>query len=293
MAQVLERDVVPPGHYRMPGPGRDGTTRRRGRVLMRLLHFEDQPVLASAHIAGGAVRVCAEGPTLPAAAYGIDRMRFALALDLDLAPFQRAFRRDPLLGPIIRRQPHLRPRRHAEPFQALAWAVCEQLIEAERAHAIQRRLVWRYGRASDSGSLRDAPSAAALAARAPAELEACDLVGKRARALVRASREVASGRCDLHQQEEPAWRRLRAIPNVGAWTLEKLAWLGQGRCDQLPAGDLAYLKLVGRLAGLDRRATEEEVREYFAPYAPFQALAGYYLLAGRGLISPARARARW
>ena len=37
----------------------------------------------------------------------------------------------------------------------------------------------------------------------------------------------------------------------------------------LPAGDLAYVKLVGRLAGLGRRATEEEVREFFAPYAPY------------------------
>ena len=45
-----------------------------------------------------------------------------------------------------------------------------------------------------------------------------------------------------------------------------LAFQGQGRDDQLPAGDLAYVKLVGRLAGLGRRATEEEVRAFFAPY---------------------------
>ena len=68
-------------------------------------------------------------------------------------------------------------------------------------------------------------------------------------------------------------------PGVGSWTLERLAVHGQGRDDQLPAGDLAYVKLVGRLAGLGRRATEDEVREFFAPYAPFTALAGLYALA--------------
>ena len=46
-----------------------------------------------------------------------------------------------------------------------------------------------------------------------------------------------------------------------------LASAGQGRLDALPAGDLAYVKLVGRLlSGGDPwgRATEDEVSEFFA-----------------------------
>jgi 3-methyladenine DNA glycosylase/8-oxoguanine DNA glycosylase len=102
---------------------------------------------------------------------------------------------------------------------------------------------------------------------------------KRAITLVRAAREVASGRADL-STHEPAWRRLRTIPGIGPWTIECLAYHGQGRDDQIPAGDLSYIKLVGRLAGLGRRATEDEVREFFAAYAPFAALAGTYLMHG-------------
>ncbi|MGI9081528.1 MAG: hypothetical protein ACR2FZ_04505 [Thermoleophilaceae bacterium] len=41
--------------------------------------------------------------------------------------------------------------------------------------------------------------------------------------------------------------------------------------------DLAYLKLVGKLARLGRRATEEEVRAWFAPYGEFAGLAGTHL----------------
>ncbi|HVS28453.1 MAG TPA: hypothetical protein VHE14_02815, partial [Solirubrobacteraceae bacterium] len=68
---------------------------------------------------------------------------------------------------------------------------------------------------------------------------------------------------------------------IGAWTIEKLALHGQGRMDQIPAGDLAFLKLVGRIrSGGDpwARATEDEVREFFEPYAPWAGLAGAHAL---------------
>jgi 3-methyladenine DNA glycosylase/8-oxoguanine DNA glycosylase len=193
---------------------------------------------------------------------------------------------------VIHRLPWLRPWRRPEPFEALAWAITEQLIESGRAAAVQRRLVHRYGRPSPCRTLRDAPSAAALADRAPAELEACGLSGGRAVALVRAAREVARGHVDL-SAPEAGWPRLCAIRGIGAWTVECLALYGQGRDEVLPAGDLAYLKLVGRLEGLGRRATEEEVRGFFAPYAPHAGLAAAYALRRPTVAAPARAGSRW
>ena len=274
---TVEVDAVPVGPYRMPGAGMDGVLRNRGGVLERLLHVDGDPVTVRAWAAGGGVRLRGEGRQRAAVDEGLRRMRFALGVDHDLRPFQRAFRRDPLLGPAIRRFPWLRPRRRPEPFEAFAWAVSEQLIDVQRAFAIQRRLVARHGPRSSCGRLRDVPSAATVAALAPAQLDACGLAPKRSIALVRAAREIAVGRADL-ALHEPTWARLRTIRNIGAWTLECLAFLGQGRDDQLPAGDLAYAKLVGRLIGPGRRATEEEVRAFFEPYAPFQGLAGLYAL---------------
>ena len=101
--------------------------------LVRLLHPHDEPCTVRAWPAGAGVRFRAEGPTRESAALAIERMRFALAIDQDLAPFHRCFWRHPLLGPLVRRKPWLRPRRRPEPFEALAWAVCEQLIDGERA----------------------------------------------------------------------------------------------------------------------------------------------------------------
>ena len=89
--------------------------------------------------AGGA----ADAETLEEA---IERMRFALGVDDDLGEFYARFRRDPLLGPAIRRRPWTRPRRRPFAWEALAWAITAQLIESSRAGEIQRRLVRRYGR---------------------------------------------------------------------------------------------------------------------------------------------------
>jgi 3-methyladenine DNA glycosylase/8-oxoguanine DNA glycosylase len=262
----------------MPTAGRDGLLRRRDGALVRLLHHGDEPVTVRAWPTGSAVRVSAEAGDEEACAYGVDRMRFALGVDHDITPFLSQFKWDPLIGPVIRRRPWLRPRRRPEPFEALAWAVCEQLIDGKRATEIQRRLVRRFGRRSSCGTLRDAPTADRLAGRAHAEIEGCGLAAKRASALRRASHEVATGRADLHSDRERAWTRLKAIPHIGNWTIDCLAFHGQGCDDMIPALDLAYVKLVGRLAGLGRRATEEEVREFFQPYEPYRALAGLYAL---------------
>ena len=281
MPATVELDVLPVGAYKLPGAGRDGVLLRRGQTLRRVLHPGGEAAVVRVWGTPSAVRIRAEAADRDAAGAAIERMRFALGIDHDLTEFHSRFRRDPLIGRTIRARPWLRPRRRPEPFEALAWAICEQLIDTERAFGIQRRLVRRYGRRSPCGTLRDVPAAELLAGRSPAELEACGLAGKRAVAMVRAAREVAAGRADLESRHEDGWRRLRTISNIGAWTLEKLAFEGQGRDDQLPAGDLKYVKLVGRLAGLGRRASEDEVRGFFAPYEEFAGLAGIYALGSR------------
>ncbi len=287
----LRVEVRPVSPFRLPRLlGRDGVTRRRGGVIERLLHDSDgEPVVVRvAQTAPDAVLFGARARSRASAEHGIVRMRFALGVDDDLREFYGCYAEDPLIGSSLRRRPWLRVGRRPEPFEALVWAVCEQLIEYERAAAIQGRLVTRLGRGWAGGKevetwargLRDLPTAATLGDAAPALLQSCDLAGSRAIALRRAAREVAGGHVDLHGGEpERGWRRLRAIPGIGAWTVEMLALRGQGRYDQLPAGDLGLLKLAGRiLSGGDprARASEEQVRELFAPYGEWAGLAAVH-----------------
>ncbi len=286
-ARELRVEVEPRWCFRLPaGGGLDGLMRVRRGVLHRLVHEDDQPVLVRvAQLTSGRVLFGARARDRAGAERAIARMRAALGVDQELRPFHRRFRGDPLIGRALSAYPHLRVRGHPDPFQALAWAICEQLIEYERAAAIQRRLVAALGRRCVHTGLRDAPTAARLAAEAPARLQSYDLSGTRSLALVRVAREVAAGRVNLNDPDhERGWRRLRTLRGVGNWTIQMLALTGQGRLDQLPAGDLAFRKLVGRLTTGDPRArvSEQEVQTFFAPYAPWAGLAGAYALRGHG-----------
>ena len=195
-------------------------------------------------------------------------------------------------GPAIHHKPWVRPRRRPWPWEALCWAITSQLIEGSRAAEIQRRIVRRW-----------APSYLPPDHPAPRRRRERSLAAPR-RALGRGDRRAGARRARLDGPERRALgrdgalrargrprpgasstirnrdRRLLEISEIGPWTIQCLGLHGRGDPDSLPAGDLAYVKLVGHLAGLGRRATVEEVEEYFAPYAPFRGLAGS-LRAGR------------
>jgi 3-methyladenine DNA glycosylase/8-oxoguanine DNA glycosylase len=294
----MEVEVRPSSPFRLGRGSSDRTLRIRERIAIRFLHVEGSPVLVRAWEPGpGRLKLRAEAlePRAvrhPVAAeesrpagrnqlgIAIERMRFALGVDHDLGEFHQRFRRDPLVGPLIRRRPAYRPLRKPWPWEALATAVVGQLIEADRAALIERRIVSRWGARMGEGrqALRDVPGAALIAGRAPAELAAMDLAPVRAEALRRVAHEVARGRCRI--EDPSADRRLLAISQIGPWTVQCLGLYGRGEMDSLPAGDLGYIKLVGHLAGLGRRATVPEVEEFYAPYEPYRGLVGSLTLAG-------------
>lgn len=286
----LELEISPPSPYRLPAfGGGDRVMRTSGGVATRLLHVDECPVLVRAWqptATRAIVRAEAVDPRSVSSSFlagrpagpdqlavAAERMRFALGVDDDLGEFYKRFRSDRLLGPLLRRRPYLRPRRRPWPWEALAWAVVKQLIETGRAAQIQRRIVGRWGPrlGSQRWPLRDVPSAQVIAGRAPAELESLGLSAGRSIALRAVARQIAAQHCDPGSHD--ADQRLLRVPEIGPWTVQCLGLFGRGDPDSLPAGDLMYLKLVGRLARLGRRATVGEVEEFYAPYAPFRGLA--------------------
>jgi DNA-3-methyladenine glycosylase II len=299
-SSVAEAEVRPPSPWRMPRGSSDRTLRVRGGVAVRLLHVGGCPVPVRAwQPARDRVRFRAEAidpdrvsrppismPPCPGPAgpeqleEAIACMRRALWVDVDLSDFYRRFRRDPLVGPLIRRRPGFRPQGRPWPWEALAAAVVGQLIEAKQAALIERRIAGRWGPRVGEGreALRDVPGPEAIAGRAPAEIEQMELAGKRAVALRRLARDVAGGRCRIEGKDGD--RRLLALPQIGPWTVQCLGLFGRNDLDSLPAGDLGYIKLVGRLRGGGRRATIPEVEEFYAPYEPYRGLVGALTLSG-------------
>ncbi len=300
----LDAEFRPPSPLRLPTTGGGDRVLRAASAVGRLLHVAGAPVVIRAWaISDGRVGVRAEAIDPEEVSYpceeggerrpagpdeletAIERARFMFWLDDDLRPFYRRFKADPLIGPAIRRKPWSRPRRRPWPWEALAWAITEQLIESSRAAQIQRRIVraWgpRFTPGRERGStlqLADVPGAAVIAGRAPAELASMDLSEGRSLALISCARETRAGRAKLGSPE--CDRRLLEIREIGPWTIQCLGLKGRGDPDALPAGDLAYVKLVGHLRGLGRRATVEEVEQFFAPYQPYRGLAGHFALVG-------------
>jgi 3-methyladenine DNA glycosylase/8-oxoguanine DNA glycosylase len=167
--EVVRVEVRPPWAFSLPlRNGLDGLTRARRGVLERLLHHGDEPVhIRVAQPSRDRVVFVSRGPQRDAAEWGVERMRLSLGVDQDLRPFHERFQFDPLIGRAVRSNPGLRAPGRPEPFEALAWAICEQLIEFERAAAIERRMTWKLGRRCLQTGLRDSPPAAVLADQAP------------------------------------------------------------------------------------------------------------------------------
>lgn len=286
----LRVEVTPPWPFRLPGGSADGLTRRKGASIQRLLHRNGARVhVAVIQPAPDRVIFGARADAETDAMWGIRRMRFATGVDDDLRPFHDAFKDDPVIGKAVRANPYLRVRRAPLPWEALSNAITEQLIEFDRAVEIQRRMIRALGMRCPATGLRDAATPATIAGTAPARLAQFDLAPARALTLRRAAAEVAAGRVDLLAGDPmPGWRRLRAIPGIGRWTLEVLALYGQGHFDRVPAGDLGYLKLVGRLTtGHPKaRVDVDAAHAFFAPYGAWKGLAGEYLrtAASRGLL---------
>ena len=278
----LRVEVRPRWRFRLRGGTPDGVQRRNGAGIQRLIRVEGGIAhVAVVQPAADRVVIGARAHDEAAAWEAVERMRFSLCVDDDLAGFHERFRHDPVIGAAVRSAPWIRPWRRPDPWEALYAAVTEQLIEFTEAVGIQRRINARIGHRCATTGLRLPPTAAEVAAQSPAWLESNGLGPKFALALHRVSREVAAGRADL-TVHEPTWERLLAVRGIGPWTVEMLALAGQGRLDVVPAGDLGYLKIVGRLlTGHPKaRCDEAAVRSFMDRYDGWRGMAGAYLFFG-------------
>jgi 3-methyladenine DNA glycosylase/8-oxoguanine DNA glycosylase len=288
---VLEdavRPLWPSEPPRSAGPG--GLLRIRGTVVSRAM-----PSGAVAHAAwrGEEVLLRAQASSPEDAEDALARMRFVLALDDDLAPFHRAFARDPLLGRALRARPRLRVLRKPAPFEALMYAICEQLIDTQAAGNIVWSLVHELGRRHVSGAWI-APEPDAL--DNPPALVRAGLAPSRARTLARVARGVARGEID---PGSPDRARLAAIPGVGPWTLAHLDLFGRGLYDVPLQADVGMRNAYARMAGVRTGSvTEEEFAAVLDRYRPWQGLAAMYMVSvgwrsgGRWAESPHALRRR-
>lgn len=166
------------------------------------------------------------------------------AFDLDCRPDEVAA----VLGEIAQPHPGLRLPGAFDGFELSVRAILGQQVTVKAARTLAQRFVARFGDVIETPFAtvtRLFPSAAAIAALAPAAIAELGIVSQRARAIVALAQTVERGlRLAPGADIEQTLHSLRAIAGIGDWTAQYITMRALHWPDAFPPGDVAILKAM-------------------------------------------------
>jgi AraC family transcriptional regulator of adaptative response / DNA-3-methyladenine glycosylase II len=208
----------------------------------------------------------------------ITRCRWLLDLDADPVAVDELLRRDPVLAPLVDKNPGRRVPRTVDAPEFAVRAVLGQQVSTRAARTHAGRLVAAYGDpvSDPAGGLTHLfPETATLAGLDPGALA---LPQARRTTLTSLAGALATGEIDLSPASD--WQQARVqlarLPGVGPWTIEVISMRALGDPDAFVAADLGVRRAAGDLGlpvsaqALSRRATA---------WRPWRAYAVQYLWA--------------
>lgn len=206
----------------------------------------------------------------------IDRLRRQFDLDADSAAIDRRLAADPLLAPLVARNPGLRVPGAWDPFELAVRAMVGQQVSVAGATTVTGRIARRFGTPLENpdGDLRYLfPTPQQLA---EADMASLGMPGKRALAIVGLAKAVAEGDIALDGAGglDDAVERLCALPGIGPWTAHYIAMRALGEADAFPAGDLG----LRRAAAVDTK----ELSAMAENWRPWRAYAAQHLWMSLG-----------
>ena len=222
--------------------------------------------------APGGVRIEPDGPDVQ---HEIGRL---LGLPLYLAPFHEWAASDPVLGPVARALPGLRPTLNPLPFEALVVAITTQQISLRAAAAIRGRFVQRFG--VEHEVAWEFPTRERIAALTPDEITAIGFSRSKAAYVIALARSELDFARLAELPDDEVIATLTAQPGLGRWTADWYLARHLARPEAWPAGDLGLRKAVAAFYADGRPLSIQEVRSMGERFAPFQNLTAHFLLAG-------------
>lgn len=202
-------------------------------------------------------------------------------LDVDPSPFHNLCVRDPIFGGFMQRYRGLRPALIADPYEALLWAIIGQQVTVQFARKLKLALVELCGRKITHGDTDYwlVPHAEDVARLNEDLLRRLQMSRQKARTIITASEAVASGDLDLlglmDLEHDEACDKLMRFKGVGRWTTEYVLMRGLGLPDVIPAADVGLQSIIGRMYGLGRKATEQQVRQLAESWVPWRGWAAF------------------
>jgi DNA-3-methyladenine glycosylase II len=213
----------------------------------------------------------------------IATVRRTFTLDDDATEFLALAERDPIFGTLVTCLYGIRPILIPDPFEALIWAVIGQQINVAFARKLKLALVELCGRRLSLPGIGDYllfPEPEVIAALEPEQLRARQYSRQKASYVLELSRAVAARELDLSlvasMPYDEAIASITRFRGAGRWTAEYVLMRGLGRRDSLPAADLGLRAVIGRWYGLDRHASEGEVRTIAERWAGWRGWAAFY-----------------
>lgn len=210
------------------------------------------------------------------------QVRRVFMLDVDPTPFLAQIAGDPIFSAQLAPFAGLRPVIMATPYESLLWAIIGQQINVAFAAKLKRVLVELAGRqlvvAGQTYSLL--PQPAAVAALDPVQLRERQFSQQKTAYVQTVSAAIAAGEIEFATVQampfEEAITALTRFRGIGRWTAECLLMRGLGVQDSLPAGDIALRAVIGRAYGLERHASEAEVRTIAEAWAGWRGWAAFF-----------------
>jgi AraC family transcriptional regulator of adaptative response / DNA-3-methyladenine glycosylase II len=212
----------------------------------------------------------------------VRRSRRIFNLDCDIEGSTRHLDPDPIVGPLVRAKPGVRPPGTWDPFETGVRAIVGQQVGIPSANAITARIVETFGtpvpglQALGLTHLFPAPSTLATG-----DLGGLGLSASRAAAVNAFARAVADFdiRLDRGSRLEHLTASITAIRGLGPWTAHYLA-LRMGEPDAFPAMDRGLRSSLSEGPPVQRR----ELERVAECWRPWRAHAAAYLWLGGGSL---------
>ncbi len=199
----------------------------------------------------------------------LERTRRLLDADCDPVAVDDQLGGDRHLAPLVRRRPGLRVPGHVDGVELAARAVLGQQVTVSAARTLATRLVAELGAplelAGDHQVTHHFPTAEALACVDPEQLS---MPRARGRALVAVAGALAGGTVRLDRSADRAEVRaqLLALPGIGRWTSDYIAFRALGDPDVFLPTDVGVRHAAGRL-GIDDVETRSQGWRPWRSYA--------------------------
>ena len=241
-----------------------------GPATLRLRHDDDRHVEAMAW-----------GPGADAALEGAG----ALIGELDRP--EQFVAHHPILRRLQRTHPGLRLTRTGRPFAALLPAILEQKVTGTEAFRSYAALLRRHGEPAPGpeAGLRLPPAPSTLAGLPYHAFHPLGVERRRADVIRRAA--ARAGWLEAATSAEDAYRRLRSLPGVGAWTAAEVLRIAFGDPDAVSVGDYHVPSTVAWALAGEPRADDARMLELLEPYVGQRGRVQRLLEAG-GITAPRR-----